>query len=206
MHKRLLAASLILLFFSLSAHAYGPFDYTNPDHYREKLPIVEGYHFNSDVENLRAGMTSAYVVTDITYVLKVFPNHHRALNSMARLWRQYRKENLIPPGSDPRKTPEYYFKRAINFAPKDGTARMLYAIHLHRSGKLQEALVRYKEAELLIPNSPELHYNLGLLYLSMNKTNRAREYAVKAYNKHYPLQGLKRKLKKIGAWNDGAPK
>ena len=203
MHKRTLSILILLSAFSSSAFAYGPFDYTNPKHFREELPIVEEYHFNSDVEHLRAGMTSVYEVTDLMSVLKVFPNHHRALKSMGRLWREARKENTRPAGVPPRNTAEYYFGKATRFAPRDGTVLLLYGIHLHSSGKKEDALASYKQAEALMPGSPELHYNLGLLYLSMNNLKMARSYATKAYNEHYPLQGLKKKLIRAGAWDQG---
>jgi hypothetical protein len=64
------------------ANHYGPFDYTNARHYREKLPIVERAHFNRDVESLRRGQTAVRPGPDLHYVLGTFPNHHRALYSM----------------------------------------------------------------------------------------------------------------------------
>jgi hypothetical protein len=54
---------LILSFASSGAHAlsemecgslrnsYGPYDYTNPRHVAENLPIVEVAHFNANVEH-----------------------------------------------------------------------------------------------------------------------------------------------------------
>ncbi len=202
MYKQILSALILLSVFSGAAVAYGPFDYTNPKHFREKLPIVEDYHFNADVENLRAGMgNNVYPSVELMYVLRSFPNHHRALNAMGRLWREARAENTIPAGIPPRNTAEYYFEKAIKFSPRDGTSLLLYGIHLQRSGKKAEALERYKQAEALMPGSPELHYNLGLLYFSMNNIKMARSYAVKAYNEHYPLQGLKKKLIRAGAWD-----
>lgn len=199
MLKRLFSIFIPLTIFSSLAYAYGPFDYTNPYHFRVKLPVVERHHFNSDVENLNVGMTG-FVIDDLNYVLRTFPNHHRALNSMGRLWRESRKKNQYPPGASPEKTAEYYFEWAIKFAPQDGTSRMLYGIHLHASGKLKKALVLYLEAQELIPESAELHYNLGLLYLDMKDFKQARVHAIKAYNHDYPLQGLKNRLVKAGAW------
>lgn len=179
---------------------YGPFDYTNPEHFRDKLPVVEKGHFNSDVETLRKGMSSNYVASDIAYVLRSFPNHHRALNAMDRLWREHQKNNTFPPGILKSNTPEFYFAKAMKFSPQDGYVRLLYGIHLHTVGKHQEALNRYKEAEPLLPNSPELHYNLGLLYLKMGDKEQAKAHAIQAYSRGYPLEGLKIKLIKVGAW------
>lgn len=145
-------------------------------------------------------MSSAYVASDLNYVLISFPNHHRALASMARLWREHRKSNTFPPGIPKRNTPEFYFGKAMKFTPQDGYVRLLYGIHLHTVGKYQKALKRYKEAESLLPNSPELHYNLGLLYLNIGNIEQAKAHAIQAYSRGYPLKGLKIKLMKVGAW------
>ena len=66
---------------------YGPYDYTNPTHFRDKLPIVNDYHFNARVENLVGGNKeeSSHPGGDLNYVLMAFPNHHRALAAMMRL-------------------------------------------------------------------------------------------------------------------------
>jgi TPR repeat protein len=47
-------------------------------------------------------------------------------------------------------------------------------------------------------NSPELYYNLGLLYLDMKDLRQAKEYADKAYGEGYPLPGLKNRLERAG--------
>ena len=65
-------------------NAYGPFDYTNPTHFRERLPIVETYHFTLKVETLEAGETGTEPGGDLDYTLRAFPNHHRALYAMGR--------------------------------------------------------------------------------------------------------------------------
>ena len=58
-------------------------DYTNPEH-REKLAVVERFHFTPQVERLEKGQ-SGYLGDDISYTLDHFANHHRALTSLARL-------------------------------------------------------------------------------------------------------------------------
>jgi len=181
----------------------GPFDYTNPEEVRKHLPITEQYHFNSDVRNLRKGMTGS-VRADLTYVLNRFPNHHPALNSMARLWRIYQKKGEVPPGEglNPRETAEYWFDRAIKFAPYDGTVKLLYGIHKQKMGDYDEALRLYKEAEALLPNSADVQYDLGLLYVHFKKYEKALEHARKAYSLGYPLPGLRNILKRKGAWPD----
>lgn len=177
----------------LTSH-YGPYDYTNPVHKSEKLPIVERYHFNSDVENLVSGM-SGYVHDDLHYTLITFPNHHRALHAMAR----YQMIKKRPPGAD-YYTADCYFRRAMRFRPKDAMSKMLYAVYLHRLGKRDKALEMYKLAEKLRPNSTEIKYNLGLLYLDMKKYDDALLCAQFAYDRGYPLPGLRDRLKRKGKW------
>jgi tetratricopeptide (TPR) repeat protein len=184
----------------VSVKAYGPYDYTNPEHVRDKLPIVEQYHFNADVENLTGTMGDATVGANLWYVIRTFPNHHRALNSYARLWRRYLKKGQIPPGVSRGHTPEYCFERAMQFAPHDGVVPMLYGNYLYQLGKLDQALKLYKQAAAIIPDSPELHYNLGLLYLEENDYRLASVHAKKAYDLGFPLPGLRNKLIRAGVW------
>jgi tetratricopeptide (TPR) repeat protein len=179
---------------------YGPYDYTNPKHVREKLPIVEKYHFDSGIESLRGPVRSSTVAGHLWYVLRSFPNHHRALHAMAKLWRNHLERGTIPKGISPHRTPEYLFDRAIRFAPHDGTVRVLYGIHLYKLGKLNEALEFYKQAVAIMPDSAEVNYNLGLLYLDQKEYTLASEYAQKAYKLGFPLPGLRNKLIAAGVW------
>lgn len=64
-------------------NAYGPFDYTNPDDFKNKLPLVEIAHFTPKVEGLMGGK-SGYLWGDLDYTLRAFPNHHRALYAFVR--------------------------------------------------------------------------------------------------------------------------
>jgi tetratricopeptide (TPR) repeat protein len=206
-----LVSSLVLVGFSTVVQAqqgqYGPFDYTNPRDVRDKLPIVEAFHFSPDVENLIKGETSAYIYDDLDYVLRAFPNHHRALDAMARLWLKYEAENKKPPSSKPRHeyhNPDYWFDKAMEFTPHDGVVPLLYAIYLHRAGKLDAALKYYEKAISMEPDSPEAHYNLGLLYVARKEYRLAKLHAEKAYSLGYPLPGLRNELIAAGVWADNA--
>jgi tetratricopeptide (TPR) repeat protein len=187
-------------FHNLGPGFYGPYDYTNPTHVREKLPVVEEYHFNSDIENLTGTMPGGTMGAHLWYVIRSFPNHHRALNSMGKLWRRHRREGTIPEGIDPGKTPEYLFDRAMRFSPQDAGVRLIYGIHLHKLGNLDEALKLYQEAAQIQPNLAEAHYNMGLLYMEKRNYVLANEYAHKAYQLGFPLPGLRNKLIAVGAW------
>ena len=96
------------------ANAYGPFDYTNPTHFRENLPIVETYHFTMEVETLQAGATGTHPGGDLDYTLRAFPNHHRALYAMGR-YQLMHEDMVIAP--EARWTADCYFQRAIAFRP-----------------------------------------------------------------------------------------
>jgi len=189
------------------ASSYGPFDYTNPKHIKENLPIVEQYHFTPEVEHLIRGKSS-YIWSDLDYTLATFPNHHRALYAFVRYEirerrkSQEKKESYKPPtaaGGYPASA-ECLLDRAIRWRPNDPTVRLIYGLYLHLSGDLQKALTAYKLSEQLQPNSADLQYNLGLLYFDMKQYALAKEHAKRAYQLGYPLPGLRKKLVSVGQW------
>jgi Flp pilus assembly protein TadD len=183
-------------------NAYGPFDYTNAEQVRDKLPIVEQYHFDHDVEQLKPkANSSASLGADLDYTLRAFPNHHRALDTIGR----YQLQSKLPVAPNARYTAECYFERAMAFAPNDGITRMVYGIYLVRKGDREGALQRYGEAIALMPDSAEAHYNLGLLYESMRRYDDALTEAHAAYARGFPLPGLRNKLVRAGKWRDPAP-
>ena len=199
---RYYALSIVLILGSIfvrSAYAYGPFDYTNPQHFTNKLPVVEQYHFNNDIEYLRKSIDGNTIASHLWYTLRAFPNHHRALNSMARLWRIRQSIGRVPKGIKPQLTPTYLFTRAIEFAPDDGVVKLLYGIHLFKIGNKKSALHYLAEASKQ-SDSTELHYNLGIVYYDMKIYDKSLHHAKIAYSKNYPLPGLRQKLIKIGRW------
>jgi len=188
-------------------NAYGPFDYTNPEHFREKLPVVERFHFTSNVENLISGQ-SGKIIGDLNYTLRAFPNHHRALLAVSKYERQQlQKSRDNKQIYQPEKTTmgwpntaECYFDRAIRWRPNDPAVRLIHGVHLHLTGKLQQAIEQYKIAEKMQPNVADLQYNLGLLYFDMKQYALAKQHAKKAYQLGYPLPGLRKKLASVGQW------
>lgn len=175
------------------ANAYGPYDYNDPANRGHRLHIVEHYHFTESVRTLQPGVPG--IPQNLDYTLRAFPNHPQALYAMAR-WQLAHGDHAGPHYL----TAECYFKRAIEFRPRDGVVWMIYGIFLQRKGQLKKALQKYLHAKNLIPKSPELDYNLGLLYVRLKDYGKARRYAELAYNAGYPLPGLKKQLKAVGAW------
>jgi tetratricopeptide (TPR) repeat protein len=204
-------ALILLLGSSIAAHSagfkvcgdiyskrYGPFDYTNPEHFRKKLPVVEQYHFTYNVENLISG-ESGHLAGDLSYALSAFPNHHRALAAMAKL--AIREKTNKPTKS--KYTMDCWFDRAVEWRPNDGTVRMIFGNYLSHIKRYNEALPQYLKAEELLKdgsNNSNLFYNMGLMYFNMKEYGKARDYAKKAYAGGFPLPGLKDMLVKAGKW------
>ena len=179
---------------------FGPYDYLQRHALTAELRIVEKYHFGPQVEQLIAGMRTGLeqdVPAELDYTLRAWPNHHRALNSAI----QYKMIKLAGRKKTRFPTAECYLERAINFSPKDGTARMLYANLLQRTGHKKRALEQYEKALTLKPKGIQIKYNFALLLADLKKYERAKSYAVELYSKGFPLPGLKEKLRKAGYWS-----
>ncbi len=191
-------------------HGYGPYDYTNPRHRAEKLPVVEEVHFTRRVRTLRGGENSTSPLNDLEYTIGAFPNHHQALYSMVRYATEEayagesRREWDSPArGGRERAPAECYLQRAVAFAPGDHRVRVLLGLFLHRKGMHEQALESYQTALRLEPDSPEAHYNLGLLLFDMGRYRGAVEHARRAYQLDYPLTGLRKQLAAKGYQIDG---
>jgi len=176
---------------------YGPYDYRTG---MKKLEIVEQYHFTSDVETLRSGVSSS-IGGDIDYTLRASPNHHRALMAMVNLG--FMKHTERPKGAH--YTIPCYFDRAIRFAPDDGTVYLVYGVYLSRSGKKPEALQALKTAESLQKDDTNIEYNLGLVYFDLKDYPNARLHAKRAYELGFTLPGLRRLLEGAGQWEGPVP-
>lgn len=170
-------------------NAYGPFDYRDPINKRDNLPIVENFHFTPDVESLRRGRSGS-VLGDLRYTLRAFPNHHRALKSIAR----YGLEGGQIPIDDDIPSVECYFERAIAFRADDAAVHVIYANYLFKRGGREDARKQYEEALQLEPDSVEINYVTGLFFVDMGDLERAKKLAKIAYDNGYPLPGLKKKI------------
>src|SRR4249919_1218189 len=91
-------------------NAYGPYDYTNAYDRANKIPIVEGAHFQPEVEALIRSPTVGTLMGALDYTLRAVPNHHRALAAVARY--------ALGGGSREKfYSAECYFDRAMRFKP-----------------------------------------------------------------------------------------
>ncbi len=181
----------------------GPYDYTLTEAVgvqygggKNRLKQVETYHFSPGIENLTQRVN---IGSDLDFVLRYFPNHHRALDALGRLGIREKAAKA----SNTSFTIDCYFVRAMRFAPEDFKVRVIYGIYLAKLGNLKKALEQYQEAERVMPDSINVTYNLGLLYFELKDYDKSLEYAKKAYSRGVTLPGLKNKLAKAGKWPSG---
>lgn len=177
---------------------YGPFDYRTAT--AERVNLVERFHFTSNVETLRNGNTGS-IGGDISYTLRVFPNHVRALMAISNLGRRQKTDK--PHGSN--FTIPCWFDRAIRFVPDDPNVRLAYGIVLLRDGKKSEALAQMQKAQEFGGDNANLQYNLGLAYFDVGEYDKSYDAAKKAYARGYDLPGLRDKLRKVGKWRGAEP-
>lgn len=175
---------------------FGPFDYRRAT--PKQKHAVESFHFTPEIEALKGGKTSSRIGADISYTLSVFPNHPRALVSMMRL--SEREKKLKPRGAA--YSIDCYFDRAIRFTPNDPNVRLIFGNFLLKHGKPEAAIEQFKVAEEHAGGSGNTSYNLGLAYFELKDYGKAREYAKRAREQGFALDGLKNKLKAIGQWTD----
>jgi tetratricopeptide (TPR) repeat protein len=170
---------------SLRNH-YGPYDYRRD---KDKLGIVEQYHFAPEVELLIRGQTSAYPSGDISYTLSTFPNHHRALLAMLR-WGE-RHKSPHPPGTS--RSVDCWFDRAIRFAANDTVVRVMYAGYLGRTNRVELAKQHLEVAAGYGSENGFSLYNIGLAYFDLGDYAMSLKYAHAAESAGFvrpELQGL----------------
>ena len=178
------------------ANAYGPYDYRTD---RDKLQIVETFHFTPEVEALIRGR-SGYLGGDLDYTLRAFPNHHRALIAVMNYGR---KMKTTQPEGLPRQV-ECYFERAIRFRPDDEVARMLYAKFLAGVNRISEAAreLEIVSAAAAAAGNGFTQYNVGLLYFELGQFDRALKQAHLAASLGFSGTALRDELSRAGRWQD----
>jgi hypothetical protein len=170
----------------------GPFDFREP-RWAGKLNLVEVAHFSEDVENLRRGKTGS-LMADLDFVLRAFPNHHRALTSVVNYHLKVRRWNNSMDGQPA----ECYLQRAMAFRPDDPVLYRMYGYYMHESNRPNLALNANLVALKYWPDDVMLHYNTGLLLFKAKRYEDAEALARPLYNSGLDLPGLKNKLRAKG--------
>jgi tetratricopeptide (TPR) repeat protein len=99
-------------------------------------------------------------------------------------------------------TVDCYFERAARFRPGDSTVRLLYGNYLAKIGRPREALIQMQAAEKLIIENANLHYNMGLVYMTLKDYDKALRHAHRAYQLGWQLPGLRNMLQRAGKWQE----
>jgi tetratricopeptide (TPR) repeat protein len=175
------------------------YDYLYRQNFAPTLSLVEENHFTRGVENLSKGKSST-PMGDIDFVLRIFPNHHRALRSAVEFSLKHKRY----PASEHGLPAECYLSRAMKFSPSDPVPPSLLGYYMHRKGKLKQALKANEVAMRLSPSDVMTRYNTGLLLVELKRYDEARAIAEPLYDAGLDLPGLKNKLIRAGAWEQPA--
>ncbi|NDP38246.1 MAG: ABC transporter permease [Rhodoferax sp.] len=178
----------------LSNH-YGPFDYRTDR--GETLDVVNRAHFTTKIEALVRGHTTS-IGGDLSYTLRAFPNHHRALLTMMR----YGQKLKTRQPKDAEFSVECYFQRALRFRPDDAVARMMYANFLTLNARGADARVQLEQVTHLAGDNAFTHYNLGLAYLDLMDYEKALQQAHKAIALGLGQSALRDRLVAAGKWRE----
>jgi len=173
-------------------NAYGPYDYRTD---KDKLGIVEKFHFGPQQESLTAG---SRVGGDLDYTLRAFPNHHRALMAMMKLGAKQKRAQA----TNTNYSVECYMMRAEVFRPDDAMVKVIYGLYLMQSGRAKDAIAKLEAAREGDSQNANVNYNLGLAYAELRQYDKALESAHRAYEAGFPLPGLRNKLQRAGQWRD----
>jgi tetratricopeptide (TPR) repeat protein len=185
---------------------FGPYDSREYKDAPEKDPktgassnlfLVESAHFLETCEAMvycAAGTPGR----EFDYTLRAFPNHHRALVAMVKLAARSNTDKAV----DARYTVSCYFNRAIRFKPDDIVVRLLFAVYLKDSKRLDAAREQLREAKALAPTNPFSQYNLGMVAVDLEDYATAVEYARKAYSAGMTQPVLKQRLIGARRWTE----
>jgi tetratricopeptide (TPR) repeat protein len=180
-------------------NGYGPYDYRSA--HESQRTLVERPHFSPNVEALLRG-NSGSLGGEIDYTLRAFPNHPRALNAVMR----YGEKMKSPQPRDLRFPVECYFERALRFRPDDHIVRMLFAQFLQRNKRGSEAAAQLALVAEKAGDNAFTHYNLGLLYLDLERPDEALAHAHEAYARGFERPELRQRLQSAGKWSDPPPR
>ncbi|MDD5276200.1 MAG: hypothetical protein PHR16_08965 [Methylovulum sp.] len=175
-------------------------DYTNPEHRKNNLPIVEEYHFSPALQRLLPESAGGIDIGGLHYTLRAFPNHHKALNAVMYYQLINDHEIKLKKAGALTVPVECYMKRAIHFSPHDIVSYMLYASYLKKVNHFEEANNIYKQALKVAPTDLRVRYSYGLFLMGIKKYTEALAQAEIIYKKNYPKQKLKQDLIAIGQW------
>jgi tetratricopeptide (TPR) repeat protein len=156
---------------------------------------LDKYHTTLAIAELRTGSLYRSVKDNLDFTLRHSPNHHGALQTLIQYDRAGGKIWDFP-------ETECYLAWAQEFAPDDGNVWLITGYHFWSRKDMKRAEAAYLRALDANSESPETHYNLGLVYVELRDYERALEHAHAAYSRGHPLPGLRQKLERAGKWRE----
>jgi tetratricopeptide (TPR) repeat protein len=185
-------------------NAYGPYDYRTATNDIKRL--VERPHFDDQNAAVNRGQTRAReneVMNDLDYTLRALPNHPGALAAIDRLGKLMKTEK---PSRRAYKL-ECYYIRGERMANDDPMVYYTYGMYLNVRGRKAEAREKIEKVVELYATkgfnmTPNMQYNIGLVFFDLGAYDESQRYAQQAYEQGYSLPGLKNKLKSVGRWKD----
>ncbi len=174
---------------------YGPWDYRI--HRGETLDVVERRHFTPEIEALLRGKTAS-IGQDLSYTLRTFPNHHRALIAAER----FAERAKTPQPKDMEFTVDCYFRRALAWKSDDVIARMLYARYLFTQGRGTEAK-SHLEMVLADKRATALTtHNVGMVAADFQDYELALRAARQSREMGFESMDLVNRLQTQGRWSE----
>ncbi len=164
------------------------------DYYANKgsnaVNVVELYHM-SPCEKQLGERAYARAMAECGFILKIFPNHPTALLLTAQICEEWKSPTCML---------DDVFGTAIAINPKAPGTYVVEGIHLHRTGRYEQAIQKFQKALELDANEMNAHYDIALTYLETKQFDLANTHAQRAYALGATLPGLRERLTKAGYW------
>jgi tetratricopeptide (TPR) repeat protein len=151
---------------------------------------VEQFHLGPCQQRLRE-RDYARSVGECNFILKIFPNHPRALVLTTEACNSWKS---------PLCRLDEVFQNAVSINPQAPETFVIQGMYQHRSQQYGKAIRSYEYALQLDPNLLNAHYNLALTYLETKQFDLANEHAQRAYALGATLPGLRKMLESSGHW------
>jgi len=147
-----------------------PHDYFD-QRYKVELATVENYHltketFWAEYESKRYH----YALNELTFVLRHFPNHPKALQLAELVAKMSNQPHLAIP----------YYEKAVGLFPQHAITHAQYGNYLVDIGQAEKGIERLQGALQIDPKLAAAHYWLWDAYNKIGNQEMARQIAEKA--------------------------
>jgi tetratricopeptide (TPR) repeat protein len=176
--RRLIGKGIIILAIiaaSLSSGKSDAQEVTPRDYFDAKnkveLATVEKYHLGK--EDIWVEFESrhySYVIIQLKFVLRYFPNHPRALELMGLVAKMMNQPHLAIP----------YYEKAVGYFPQYAITHAQYGNYLVDTGQAEKGVEKLQRALQIDPKLPVAYYWLWDAYTKIGNREMAQQIAEKA--------------------------